>query len=254
MAAASLPLAVKARSPKLYNAATYRSTNKGVAGETLYGITIIQSAVENFSAATQEEKTISMAVKYYRSTERTSPSQAGDYNLIMESVKKESEDLWTVKTRVEKITSSYDLPKSISKKMTLKLKKMEYIHIEGKKAPVAELIYIESGSGDEDCFLTTACVQHKQLPDNCKELETLRGLRDQHMRTESEGIELIEQYDVIGPAIVKGINSCQNKAQIYDYMYAHMIVPSVLLVQQGKNDEAVNYYKTFVKALHEKYC
>ena len=86
------------------------------------------------------------------------------------------------------------------------------------------------------------------------ELQTLRGLREQYMRGQEEGNLLISQYSVLGPSIVKGINSCENSADIYDYMYQHMILPSVELVQSGEKEEAIHYYKTFVKALYEKYC
>src|SRR3989344_7924928 len=39
---------------------------------------------------------------------------------------------------------------------------------------------------DSSCYLTTAAVTHKGLPDDCLELRTLRGLRNQMQRTRSE--------------------------------------------------------------------
>lgn len=111
-----------------------------------------------------------------------------------------------------------------------------------------------SSSDDaEDCFLTTACVKHKRLPDDTNELQTLRYLRDVHMTGAQEGELLIRQYRVEGPAIVKAINNCCNKEDIYEYMHQEMILPSVRLVQQRRFEEAIDYYKTFVKALKEAY-
>ncbi|MGZ8544941.1 MAG: hypothetical protein ACXWV0_06570 [Flavisolibacter sp.] len=254
MAAASLPLAARARNPKQSSTHSYRSENMGEAKETLYGLSIDEKILDSFSSATEEEKTIMLSVKYYKTTDRETPSRSGNYKLMVESVRKGDQDRFIIETKVEKISSSYDLPKAISKKLTLKLKKLDYVLIEGKKDQVAKLKYVDASSGDEECFLTTACVHHKQLRDDCMELQTLRGLREHHMRGRQEENQLIRQYSIFGPAIVKGINNCENSAEIYDYMYTNMILPSVELVQQGKNDEAVLYYKTFVKALHEKYC
>ncbi len=254
MAAASLPLAARARKTKPSETQTYRSENMGEAKETLYGLSIDEAILDSFSSASEEEKTIMLSVKYYKTTDRESPSRAGNYKLRVVSVRAGDDDRFIIETKVEKISSSYDLPKAISKKLTLKLKNREYVVIEGKKDAVAKLKYIDSGSGDEDCFLTTACVHHMQLQDDCMELQTLRGLRDEHMRNQEEGKLLINQYSILGPSIVKGINSCANSAEIYDYMYQHMILPSVNLVRSGQQEEAVHYYKTFVKALHQKYC
>ncbi len=254
IAAASLPLAARARKPKQTDTQTYRSENMGEAKETLYGLSIDETILDSFSSASEEEKTIMLSVKYYKTTARDSPSRSGNYKLRVGSVRKGDNDRYILETKVEKISSSYDLPKAISKKITLKLKNREYIVIEGKKDAVAKLKYVESSSSDEDCFLTTACVHHRQLQDDCMELQTLRNLREQYMRGQEEGNLLISQYSVLGPSIVKGINSCENSADIYDYMYQHMILPSVELVQCGQHEEAVQYYKTFVKALYEKYC
>jgi hypothetical protein len=105
----------------------------------------------------------------------------------------------------------------------------------------------------EGCFLTTACVQHKNLPDDCEALGYLRMLRDDYMMQEPEGRELVKHYYQDGPSIVRAINTCTNKAEILDYMYEKMILPSVQLVKEKKYMEAVDYYKTFVMAIRNKY-
>jgi hypothetical protein len=115
-------------------------------------------------------------------------------------------------------------------------------------------LHVAHISDDEDCFLTTACVKHLHLPDDCDELQILRGLRDDHMLANHEGRLLIEQYKVFGPAIVKAINNCENAHEIYRYIYEQMILPSVDLVKEGRLQDAAAYYAIFVKALHEKYC
>ena len=74
------------------------------------------------------------------------------------------------------------------------------------------------------------------------------------MSRNAAGQLLIEQYKQVGPEIVTAINNCDNKEEIYEYMYEHMICPSVQLVKNGNFSGATIFYKTFVKALKEKYC
>ena len=51
-----------------------------------------------------------------------------------------------------------------------------------------------SGSGSEGCYLTSACVMARGLPDHCEELETLRLFRDEYLAGQPGGRAEIEQY------------------------------------------------------------
>lgn len=260
LAASGLPLAVKARPSKQTSTTTYKTTDGYTAGQVLYGMAVNHSGITNFASATDEEKTIMMGVKQYDSVERTTPSKSADYKLMIDKVKKvdNTENTWDVTAKVEKMSGDYDLPKEISKKITLRCKTYSSVNIMGKKdAVISELAYVapsSSSSGSGDCFLTTACVHHRQLPDDCTELQSLRLLREEHMRRSGEGRALIDLYKSAGPRIVQAIDKLENKKEIYEYMYTHMILPSVQLVSEGRKEEAVMYYKIFVGALQERYC
>lgn len=263
IAISGLPLAVRAnsKSTRQQTGTSYYKTNDNTeAGAVLYGLRIDHYGMDHFDSATATQKEITLGIKQYDGTSRTAPTKSAEYKYVIEEAKSTSETdtVWEVAARMtEKISGDYDLPKAISKKIIFTCKPLKTITLKGKKdAVVSELVYVTpSSSGSSDgCFLTTACVEHKGMADNCEPLETLRGLRENFMRDTIVGDALIRDYRVVGPAIVAGINDCANRHEIYEYMYERMIVPCVNMVKSGANAEAVVYYKSFVEALQERYC
>ena len=112
----------------------------------------------------------------------------------------------------------------------------------------------ESSSGSGGCYLTTACVEHMGLPDDCMELTTLRSFRDQYLANTENGEEEINDYYKTAPKIVSTINSSPNAKTVYQEMYAEVIVPCVELIKENKNEEAHEKYKAMVNSLKNKYC
>ena len=156
------------------------------------------------------------------------------------------------------VAGEYKPAKNFLKELSLSIQMMTSATILGSKnKAIATLPYYSSytpSSGSGGCFLTTACVEHHNLADDCEELTTLRSLRDNHMLHTLSGQQQVQQYYQAGPAIVAAINRCENRADIYDYMYREMILPSVALVKEKRFDEAVAHYSVFVEALHHAYC
>lgn len=103
------------------------------------------------------------------------------------------------------------------------------------------------------CYLTTACVIAKQLPDNCYELETLRRYRDKWLRKREDGPRLIQMYYNVAPLIVNRINVLESKDEIYDLIYKKMVKPCVKLIEEEKNEEALLLYKQMTLWLKENY-
>jgi len=94
-----------------------------------------------------------------------------------------------------------------------------------------------SGAG---CFLTTACCQHKGLPDDCEELNILRKFRDEYVDK-----YLVEEYYKIAPSIVKKI---QDRPRVLDYIY-DVIVNCVGHIKHGNPEGALLDYKIMVNHL-----
>ena len=124
----------------------------------------------------------------------------------------------------------------------------KYCQYGGKNCPIK----MQKSPGG--CYLTTACVNHKGLPDDCVELTTLRGFRDKYMSQTEQGKEDINEYYRTAPAIVESIDNSEEAGEVYEQLYSDVIVPCVELIQNGKNDEAYEKYKIMVKTLKEKYC
>lgn len=104
------------------------------------------------------------------------------------------------------------------------------------------------------CYLTSACVYAKGLPDDCYELETLRSYRDNWLSKQEEGSVLIKKYYEIAPRIVSIINEQKDRKNIYDLIYDRMVKPCVDLIKRGKYIEAKELYKSMTEELEEKYC
>jgi hypothetical protein len=257
-AAAGLPLALK----KAGNASPhlYKGTAAGKKTSIQYGLVINHIAVNSFSQSTGTERIMTLGIKEYRNSNQDMVA-TGEFNCTTErSLAKNGEnDTWTIHTSVlERISGTYELPKRFPRSLTLVVHPFEFADLlNAKGKSIVKLNYdsaVESGSGSSGCFLTTACVQHKQLADDCDELQTLRMLRDNYMSKTEEGQSMIRQYITIAPGIVHAIDQYENKSEIYEYMYRHMITPAVQLVKRGQWREATDHYMIFVKALKEKYC
>lgn len=109
----------------------------------------------------------------------------------------------------------------------------------------------QSSSGG--CYLTTACVDCRNLPDDCVELTVLRKFRDEYMMRQPEGPEDIKEYYEKAPQIVSEIDSRKDRKEIYENLYSDVIKPCVEMIECGKNEEAYEKYKRMVRELEKEY-
>ena len=109
-------------------------------------------------------------------------------------------------------------------------------------------------SSSSGCFLTSACVTAKGLPDNCHELRTLRTYRDTWLSKADGGLAAISHYYIVAPKIVDAIDNLPNSKEIYDMIYEKMVRPCVLFIEQEKFTEAFILYRTMTLQLADAYC
>lgn len=123
----------------------------------------------------------------------------------------------------------------------------KYCKPDGKNTP--------SGSRENDsgCYLTTACVAARGLPDTCAELQTLRAFCDGVLARWPGGREEIERYYQMAPGIVAAINQREDAAQIWNRVYEELVEPCVRMIHEGKDEEAYRLYRTYTMELGEKY-
>lgn len=104
----------------------------------------------------------------------------------------------------------------------------------------------------KNCYLTTACVEAMNLPDDCHELQTLRKFRDGHVSETDEGKALITEYYEIAPKIIDEIHSTGNGKDIFKALYSD-IQEIVSLIDNLNYKEAYQYYCNMTLKLKSKY-
>ena len=224
-----------------------------------YRLTIYDSAVRDFKTATDKEKEILFLVTLADADNDTVNKGITLFTYTITDAKFiRTEQLfgeikvYEVMARLDATKGEFKLPDEMAKTVKFTVKPEVSLTIPNKKE--IYLSFETSDDDDDDCFLTSACVHSKGLPDDCEELSSLRYLRDEYMMHYDEGRRLISSYYSDGPAVVKAINNCSNKDVIYNYIYDYMVRPTVDLTRQKKYSEAVTHYKSFVDALMKEYC
>lgn len=102
------------------------------------------------------------------------------------------------------------------------------------------------------CFLTTACVEAMNLPDDCHELQVLRKFRDGFVSETQEGRELIKEYYEIAPRIVQSANAAGNGKEVFKGLYSE-IREVVSLIDNNQPDKAYLSYCEMTTRLKSKY-
>lgn len=113
---------------------------------------------------------------------------------------------------------------------------------------VHECSHFESQDGG-GCFLTTACCQHKGLPDDCDELTALRAFRDTYLMSTATGKALVGEYYRIAPGIVEKLSHHPSPDAIYADIYS-TILSIMTMIDQKEFDTAIAKYKEMVMRVH----
>ena len=98
------------------------------------------------------------------------------------------------------------------------------------------------------CFLTSACVEVAGLPDDCRELETLRAFRDRHLARQAQGRQLLEEYDELAPRILDALETRIDREVVLRSILG-VIRDCVVRIEAGEFDEAVDQYSHMVRSL-----
>lgn len=105
-------------------------------------------------------------------------------------------------------------------------------------------------NANSGCYLTTACVTARGLPDTCPELQTLRAFRDGVLAHMPGGQEEIEEYYEIAPDIVAAINQRKDATQIWNRVYDELVEPCVRMIYEGQDERSYQHYKAYTLSLN----
>lgn len=111
------------------------------------------------------------------------------------------------------------------------------------------------GSSSSGCYLTSACVEARGLPDDCAELTALRQFRDGYVRCQPDGEADIKHYYAVAPQIVAAIHAldCPQALAVLDGLYTGLVQPCIRLIGQGQNEAAYQLYKQTAMQLEQQY-
>lgn len=114
-------------------------------------------------------------------------------------------------------------------------------------------LYKRVMKGEEQCFLTTACVESKGLDDNCYELTCLRRFRDEYLMKDNYGRTEVKKYYKIAPKIIENIDRLPNSNLVYDNIYENLILKCISLIEKNENEQAFRLYKETIEKLEKEY-
>lgn len=103
-------------------------------------------------------------------------------------------------------------------------------------------------SGGSGCFITTACVNYYNLPDDCYQLNTLRSFRDSYLSNTAKGKSLVKLYYEVAPKIVKCLNVDPNKESLYQFIYSQINL-ACAYIENKRLAEAKRLYEKTVRQL-----
>lgn len=104
----------------------------------------------------------------------------------------------------------------------------------------------------EGCFITTAVRDSFNKPDDCYELTMFRHFRDNWLKNQPDGKELIKEYYNIAPKIVSTINKLPNASDIYMNIWLMYLKPCLKYIEANDNISCKNLYFKMVQDLKEK--
>ncbi len=128
-------------------------------------------------------------------------------------------------------------------------KKLKRNYVQGSENSVLEM-RIEEETQKCHCFLTTACVEARGLPDDCEELQVLRAFRDGYLRQRPGGDALIAHYYAIAPGIVEAIQRRADAPVVFERIYA-WIRCVIGHIHRGEHEAALWTYAAMVVELSE---
>lgn len=112
---------------------------------------------------------------------------------------------------------------------------------------------IYKGQDSSGCFLTSACVEAKGLPDDCSELSVLRHFRDSYLAgIAGEKLKSVN-ITMLPPTIVSNIRKLPDSLKIIEKIYEELVLPCVKMINEGRNEDAHTLYRAYTLLLKEQY-
>lgn len=113
--------------------------------------------------------------------------------------------------------------------------------------------FSKQSKGNSGCYLTTITCQILSMKDDNVYLNTLRNFRNNYLQTSREGLELLIQYDEIGPQISRCISKDSEKFNIAYTLFNNYIAPITLDIMDLEYEKAISQYMEMTNKLIKYY-
>ena len=117
-----------------------------------------------------------------------------------------------------------------------------------KYVPKEKTGYTPSG-----CYITTIVCNILGKNDNDEILNTLRSLRDDYLVKNENYIDLLNEYDQIGPIISRFMLNDSSKFELANLLYETYLTYTAKAWKHGNFELAIKHYKRMIKLLKENY-
>lgn len=102
------------------------------------------------------------------------------------------------------------------------------------------------------CYITTVVCNILGYNDDCGVLQSLRNLRDNVMQKDEKYAKTLYEYDTVGPKIASKLQEDRD-IELATALYNFYLVPTALLVNEEKYDEAVHRYQEMTTGLKDAF-
>lgn len=99
-----------------------------------------------------------------------------------------------------------------------------------------------SSSDGSWCFISTVVCEYFGKDDNCNELNTLRNYRDNWLRLQPDGEELIKEYYNIAPIIVERLKSSKNYSEYCEILWDNYLQPCLSFIDKKEYELCKKHY------------
>lgn len=113
-------------------------------------------------------------------------------------------------------------------------------------------IYKQSNSSG-GCFITTITCNILGNEDNCKVLNNIRFLREEVLKKDQKYLEILMDYDYVGPLIACSIEHDSGKKEMATMLYDKVLSKVSTLIEKKEYQSAIEIYQKMVLSLIDYY-
>ncbi len=105
---------------------------------------------------------------------------------------------------------------------------------------------------EDDCYLTSACVAHAGLTDDCYELTVMRAFRDDYLMTSVPGVALVSRYYRHAPNLLAAIRSSPDSDETMEWIL-QQVRETIRHYKDGRRTKALETYLDMIIALETEF-